>query len=184
VRPWVPADPSTGWTGWPVWCACVCEMSIVLPPHNQSSQAWFKIHSTGIVDYPDHFPELLLLWPPNFSVMVPVWELMPTYILSIFLLKTYTLFQTQHKWTCEYNTFPWLFKNFWDIHFFSGHFSRPGNNLFFKKYLDFSRFSMTVQTLNTDSLRLFLSTKYFSGSHRLKTQTRRLKQHTHTQQRL
>jgi len=48
-----------------------------------------------MADYPDRFPELLLLWPPNFSVKVrslasgeiapPVSERMPAYILSIFL---------------------------------------------------------------------------------------------------
>jgi len=58
-----------------------------------------------------------------------VWERTPAYILSVFLSKTYELFQTRGKWTCDDNKFPWLFQNFYDLSFFHD-FSRPGNDHF------------------------------------------------------
>jgi len=73
-------------------------------------------------------------------------ERMPTYILSIFLLKAYLLFITQLKWIYEYNTFPGLFQNYGDI-FFSRTF--PDLEITILTFQDFSRFSMTVWTLRT-----------------------------------
>jgi len=48
--------------------------------------------------------------------------------LASFFKKTYKLFQTRHKWTCD-NKFPWVFQNFDDLSFFRD-FSRPGNDHF------------------------------------------------------
>jgi len=91
------------------------------------------------------------------------WERTPAYILSVFLQKTYELFQTRRKWTCDYNKCPWLFQNFYDLSF-SHDFSRPGNDHF--KFPCFSRFSMTVRTLMNP-----LAQKHGDGWSRVRTQT-------------
>jgi len=60
-----------------------------------------------------------------------------TNIFSLILLKAYSLFKIQRKWTCEYHKFPWL----GDFFYFFQVFSRPVNNQ------DFSRFSKSLRTL-------------------------------------
>jgi len=57
-------------------------------------------------------------------------EPVPAYILSVFLLKTYELFQTQRKWTCGYNEISMIFPKLLWFFFFPTDFSRPGNNHF------------------------------------------------------
>jgi len=65
---------------------------------------------------------------------------MLAYILSVVLLKAYSLCKTQRKCTYEYNKFPFLLQNSGDF-FFRTFISLEKNIL---KFRDFSRFSMTV----------------------------------------
>jgi len=78
------------------------------------------------------------------KIAPPVWERTPAYILSVFLSKTYLLFQTRRKWTCDYKKFPWISQNFSDLIFFM---TFPGLEINILKFYDFPRFSMSVRTL-------------------------------------
>jgi len=61
------------------------------------------------------------------------------------LKKTYQLFQTRRKWTCDYNNISMTFPKLLWFEFFSMTF--PGLGMTILKFHDFSRFSMTVRTL-------------------------------------